>query len=366
VILVCTTLSIALPASAVAGQASPTPPPAGAKWQVEVHGGGLAGGTKPTGHGIDQFPVGAALTPGGGGRGGNSSTRSVSSWYFGDGPVVLNSALGFFGSGTRMTPMDEALQRGIIGSRATGTIGARVSRQVTRRLSAEVDVTYVPSALEVTTDARAAIDATVASFTPAWNAMLATGQTSNRTVSSSVATDDGSNAQTRLTAGVRLDLTPRGHLQPYVVAGAGAVMNHGTPPQAVLTGRYRFDFAGVFPMDETDVVTIRAVTRTTPVVTVGGGAFLGKSPRRGLKVDVRIHAGPSGADTVVDAKPNVLQGSPAFSIFTGGDPGVQFSNNPSATGRQSSLSATTDGLKTLTDDGWKARVHFSVGYLFRF
>ena len=365
VVLTCTALSLAFPTVSGAGQATPRAP-SNSKWQVEIHGGGIVGGNQPAGEGIEQFPVGAAIVTGGGGRGGNSSSRAVSSWYFGDGTTVMNSALSFFGVSTRMSSMDEALRRGAVGSRTGGTVGARVSRRLTPRLAAEVDITYNPNAYQLTDESRTALSATSAAFIPAWQALLATGGTSNRTVTSNLEIDDGNSRQTFVSGGLRFDLKRHGSVQPYVSVGGGAVRNSGIGPTAVLTGRYRFDFANIFPMDESDVVTIRTVTRTTPLVVFGGGAFVGPVPGRGLKIDVRIHAGPSGADTVVDAKPNVLQLSPAFAIFTGGDPGVQFSNNPSVTARQSSLSATTDGLRTFTANGWQSRVHLSVGYVFRF
>ena len=359
-LFVATSLVFAAPA---AGQSSAG---SSSKWQVEIHGGGLAGAASPAGTGISQFPVGPAIVTGGGGRGGNTSSRAVSSWFFGDGATLMNDVNAGFGVTARIAPLDEALRRGIVGPRAGGVMGVRVSRQLSSRMAAEIGINYTPSAMRLTDEGRTAIAATQASFVPAWNALLATGNTSARVVTSGLETDDGGARQTQVTGALRFELRNRGSARPYVTAGGGAILTSGTPPEAVLTGHYSFDFAGSFPMDETDVVRIRAAPReTTWVGLVGGGVTIDTSPRRGWRIDARLLIGRHSPDTVVDAAPTVRVLTPAFSILTGGNPSIQFSNNPSI-GRQSSLSGQTDGLRTFTGDGVRARAHLSVGYFFRF
>ena len=67
--------------------------------------------------------------------------------------------------------MDEALRRGAVGSRTGGTVGARVSRRLTPRFAAEVDITYNPNAYQLTDESRTALSATSAAFIPAWQAL---------------------------------------------------------------------------------------------------------------------------------------------------------------------------------------------------
>jgi len=335
------------------------------KWTLEVHGGFASGIGRASGDGLAQFPTGPAIITGGGGRGGNTSSRAVSSWFFGDGAKLVNQVNAGFGVAARISPLDPALQQGVAERGTGGSFGVRVGRRVTPRLSAEVTVDYSLAPLRLSKNASSAIDETVASFVPAWQALLATGVTSNRSVTSTVDVHAGSDKQIFLTGALKIDFVKAGWFRPYVSVGAGLVSSHGTPPSAVLTGHYHFDFAGSFPIDETDVLNIRTTAAHRAFLGVMGGGIACGSPRRGVRIDARAHLLREATSTWVDAHPATLVLTPAFAIPTGGNPSVQFSNNPS-TDRVSSLSGQTRDLKTFTATGWQRQLNLAVGYYVRF
>jgi hypothetical protein len=100
------------------------------KWDIEVFGGAVLGTTG--GDGTRTLPPAGlpivTSTP-------IFPSREVSSWFFGDGPVLLNDVNEQFGTAGRITPLDPFLVAGEAGG--GGVFGARLRRRVSDRFSAE-------------------------------------------------------------------------------------------------------------------------------------------------------------------------------------------------------------------------------------
>lgn len=339
-------------------QARPAP------WEIEVHAGGRIAGTDPTGGTpIDKFPVGASVPTGAG----TSTTRAVSSWYFGDGAQLLNDTNARLRAGASVTPLDSVLRRQLVERKEKAAIGIRVARYLTSRAAVEFDVDYAPSALEMREGVAEAIEASRASFIPAWLGLLETGFTTNRVVTSNAVITEGDGHDITATGAVRIHFAESGRFRPYVVGGAGASWYRGKLPSATLTGDYGFLFGGVFPMNEHDVATITVKRRDRAMVGLfGAGLEYDFSSRHGLRIDVRADVRPTRIDTIVSARPSVRLQSPDFVISTGTIPSIQFSNS-TLFNRPSSLSGpeVTD-LTTFTGRGTETRVRATVGYVFRF
>lgn len=351
------------PSPAVAQQSRPTE---ASKWEVEVHAGGLFGTNATGGKPISEFPVGASVPT----SALNRTTRAVSSWYFGDGALLLNQVNTAFGVGARMTPLDAAIKQRLAERHRGGSVGFRAGRELTRRFAAEFNFDYGRAPLRMTADAEKAIEDSRASFAPAWIALLATGNTFNRNVTSTSELEAGDGHQIFATGALNIRLGEFGRLQPYVTVGGGGVFSRGTSPRASLTGNYRFDFTNLttpFPMDETDRVTVRVAAPGRAFVGVLGGGFRYLvSPRQGIRADVRLHLGGGAVDTLVDATPSVAVRTPIFAINTPTTPAIQFSNNPQ-TSFQSSLSGpAVDGLRTFVGEGLGIQMNVTAGYFFRF
>jgi opacity protein-like surface antigen len=161
--------ALALTPAVAAAQARNTSGAANRTWEVEVHVGGI-GASNPS-DGETQLPAaGPAFQTTFG-----LPSRRVSSWYFGDGSTLLNSANGTLGVSGRVTPLDSALNAPLVNRKSGVIFGARVGRQLTPRVSAEFSFEYSSSKLELTDDAIAGIEATRASFTAAWNGLMTSG-----------------------------------------------------------------------------------------------------------------------------------------------------------------------------------------------
>jgi len=333
-------------------------------WEIEVHAGGNVISSNPAGGTpIVQFPVGDPVPTGGG----TSFTRAVSSWYFGDGARLLNDVNARFGVLGRITPLDTAVSRAIAERKDGAVYGARVARYLTPRLAVELDVAYAPSKLAFVEGVQPAVDASRATFIPAWRDLLGTGFTFNTNVTSTAAFEGGTGHDITTTGALRFHVADVHGWRPYITGGAGAIVYSGHAPSATLTGQYSFLFANTFPINERDVATVSVRTKDRVAVGLaGGGVEYDFSPRHGLRADARVEFHPSRVDTVLSAKPSVTLQSPAFVIVTGALPAIQFSNS-TIFNRASSLSGpeVTD-LEAFKGTGTRTRVRVSLGYVIRF
>jgi hypothetical protein len=346
---------------------APAAPLTGPKWELDAHAGGGFRNQPTSGTRISAFPAGESFP--------TSSfrpSRYASSWYFGDGALLINEiAAAFIGTSaaaTRLTPLDPVLTAAGVKRQGGGVVGVRLGRRLTPRLSAELEIDSMAGSLKMTDSALEGLEATRASFTPMWNALIATGTGIflNPSVSStSTLAPKANSRETSVTGAVTFALRSNGRLTPYATAGAGVLLRSGDLPTATLTGSYQFRFLGTAPFNESDVVKVHfAMKDSVPVGLFGGGVKYALSPRQGLRADLHVHLSPNSIDTLVDASPSAVFGSPAFVIASGTSPSLVFSNT-SATRSNLTGPAITD-LKTFTGSGLNVRTNVTVGYFVRF
>jgi hypothetical protein len=370
-IFVCVmTFSGAWPA---AGQTTQTP-----KWELEFHGGGLFS-TNPTGGAISlPAPGQPFMTVAATATTSPLPSRYEPSWYFGDGTLLFNQAATALGQlPDQIVPLDPVLA-GPLGERRDGaSVGVRVSRVLTPRVTAELSVDYGFAALRITPAHAEVIEATRASFIQAWRGVILFNR--NRVLNSLTSTAtlaDGSARQVFTSGAVNINLTTSGALIPYVTVGAGVASLTGDLPSAELTGNYQFLLGSGPPIDETDTVTVHdARTRHTLAGVLGGGVKYHISSRWGLRFDARVALSKAVANTDLDATPNVARLTPAGRGALGGSPSIQFSNNftdpvtsmgVTAVAASSLMGPPLSGHRTFTGSGITSQANVTIGVFWRF
>ena len=158
-------MTIVFAARSAQGQTTQTP-----KWEVEIHSGGLFS-TNPTGGTVGlpapgqpfmTVPATPTTAP--------LPSRYEPSWYFGDGTLLFNQAAIALGQlPDQIVPLDSVLARPLGEHRGGGSVGVRVSRVLTPRVTAELSVDYGSATLRITPANREAIETTRASFIQAWS-----------------------------------------------------------------------------------------------------------------------------------------------------------------------------------------------------
>jgi hypothetical protein len=305
-------------------------------WEIEVHAGvsiaGQATDAKTTIPAPGESFTTRNVRP----------SRYISSWYFGDGAVFLNQWAAAFTNIpriNRITPLDPVLTGAAARSSNIGNIGFRVGRRLTPRFTAEVNLDYGPSSLDLSDGALGDIEASRATFASVWSEGLNPPfPFVNAAISSSSEIVEGSGGQIMATGALRVKLRSTGALVPYVTGGLGGVFNYGRAPSATLKGTYSMGFSGaqlegqvppgtVVTYNEADTVTVRFVRPEGALVgLVGGGFEYDLSTRRGFRVDLRLHLRPNAVDTEVSASPAVTTRTPAATFASGTTPSVQHSN----------------------------------------
>jgi hypothetical protein len=100
-------------------------------------------------------------------------SRYEPSWYFGDGTLLFNQAATALGQlPDLIVPLDSVLAGPLGAHRGGGSVGVRVSRVLTSRLTAEFSVDYGFATLRITPANGEAIETTRASFIQAWSVIL--------------------------------------------------------------------------------------------------------------------------------------------------------------------------------------------------
>ena len=334
-------------------------------WTVEVHIGTATGGTGSGNPGAD-FPIGQTLVTTATGP----TSRAVSSWLFGDGATTLNSVNAAHNDSERVAPLDSMLRSMAVGQSAGPVFGVRVNRALGNRWAIEFAVDDVPAGVEFTDDASEAISEAATSFGQAWEAVRAfTPSASNIAITATSAVTEASGGEVRATAALRYLILSGNRVTVSVLGGLGAAISHGSLPSASLEAGYRFTFANQFPIDELDQTTVR-VTRSgkSSLVTVfGAGMDWALGSNRGLRLDGRIAIAKNQLSLVVDTNPAVAIATPAFAVSTFTSPSLQWSNNPAATGRISTLSGVPlQGFETFIGDGSVSRFSLTIGHFWRF
>src|SRR5262245_3755504 len=138
------------------------------RWEIEGYAGGLA--QAASAGSVTIPPPGAALvtsTP-------TFPARAISSWLFGDGAALLNGVLAEFGRWSRITPLDPAFAP--LPSTHPAAFGVRVRRRLNARASLEFSVDALAgSPIRNNGALKDAVDATRASFTPAFRDLFTSG-----------------------------------------------------------------------------------------------------------------------------------------------------------------------------------------------
>ena len=351
-------LSIAIAAPAWAqGTASPR------RWSIEVYGGGAIGQTPATGSALPEFPAGAILTTDA------APSRVVPSWYFGDGARLFNEVNASFASlfnqpFPAIVPLDDTLRSASARRGSGSSFGFRLTRRVTSRVDVEFSIGVANGTFELTDEARAAIEATRASFQEAFEGLFALMPQANLRITSTIEASGNDVRQSSIGGAVNVRLLQRGRLGTHVSAGVARVTNGGGSPQVRLRGNYQFRFLGEFPFNETDAVTISFVDREHATVgLVGGGLTCDLGARHGIRADARLQLGGSRIETSVDAVAAKVSGAPNLFLPSETSPSIQFSNVNTI---NSSLAGRLNALKTFTGDGTDTRLLLTVGYFVRF
>ena len=282
---------------------------AGGKWEVEVHGGGMLL-SNPTGGTVSLPPPGAVFTTA---VANPSESRREPSWYFGDGALLFNQAVAALAQlPGRIVPLDPVLGRSLGDRMSGGSLGIRVSRTLTTRLSTELSIDYGVKRLRIAPENGEALEATRASFIPAFEGMIRFNP--NRvlnSVTSSATLEDGGAREIVSSGALLINLRTGGTVIPYAAIGAGLVSITGDMPSVVMLGNYQFRLPAGPPVDETDNVTVSdGRDRHTAAGILGGGVKYNVSSRWGLRFDARVTISKSNAITILDATPSVALGIP--------------------------------------------------------
>lgn len=327
------------------------------KWEVEGYGGAVAGQTASVGS-VTLPPAGAPLVT----SNPIFPSRETPSWFFGDGATLLNAVNSAFERSERIVPLDAAF--GPLEPSRGPAFGGRVRRGLSVRYALELSVDA-----QTSSGSRAALAAIVeasrASFTAAFDDLIASGPFTGASVAANASTQAGSRRDIAVTGALVRTFRPSRALAPYVTVGAGVIAGTGSLPSASLDARYRFSVLGEVPIDETDRVALRYARGAAFAGVIGGGVRRDLSGPWALRIDARVLLGPDTTRVVVDAQPSSVRGVPAGFIESFTNPGIQFSNDP-ATGRRSSLGgAGLQGFEVFSG-GFQARTLITVGFARRF
>ena len=336
------------------------------KLTIELYGGGSVASGSSSGTPIAGFPVGTPFTLASG-----QPSRAVSSWFFGDGALLLNQVLAQFATNAattfpRIASLDDALRSGG-GKQGSGALfGLRVGGAVTEKISLEFGIERGLAKMELSDAFSNALQEASDTFEESFTALLSTAPLTNLSVNSTVTSRDSSSAQTRFSAALKWTVYGGGRLQAYLAGGGGVIINSGDAPQSVLNGRYTFRFFGQFPMDESDrVVVTLDQKKTNPMGLVGAGFTYDLSSSSGLRADVRLLLSSMKDRVTMTTAPGVVAGTPTQVLTTAANinPGLQFSTQ---SGVRSSLSGPNENLTIFTGSGLSKQIAFSLGIFKRF
>jgi hypothetical protein len=343
---------------------APTPrPPDTSRWEIEFRARyGLESVVSSGGSGALPGPGESFMTAG------NTQTRRVPSWMFGDGAALLNDVLASFGRSERITPLDGVLTSAGVDHATSHGVGVRVSRRWRPKVWIEADVDYGRATFTLLPSAIAGVVASADSFASAFAGLAASAQGAaflNPQLSSGFLLADGQGHEILATGALVFEFAPNARLKPYVVGGGGVAVAIGQAIADIET-RYRFDLPSGGVIDETDRVGVRFAGGLGFVALGGGGVRFALSRRTGIRGDVRAHFVQDHVHTLVSTGAASVASLPADAIWSTLTPGIQFVTHPS-TGLESNLSAPAlSGFRTLRGSTLHPRVGASVGFYFRF
>jgi hypothetical protein len=379
--------AVLLVSLATTALAQPVDPGPAGIWELSFHAGGLIS-TSPSG-GTLTLPAGnssVSLATGGTGR-------RISSWFFGEGAQLMNDVNSRLGVSQQITPLDAVLQAPIVQHQGKMALGFRLARGLSRRLTAEITIEYSPIGVRAADAVAGGLAATRSSFVTAMRPLIGSAAPnaffSPFTTNSSVGHGTGGELVT--IGALRVALTPVRRLTPFVVGGVGLASRSGELPAARIDGDYgtTFGFPGcVCTLREHDEIQVRVEAPARGLLgMLGAGVdfqpalrFWRGSPqnrsRWGIRVDARLHLGATKSETFIDARPSITVGPPnednpdypySGVLVVGTSPSAQFSNNPQASGFESTLTGQPlTNVRVFSGSGLRTRVALSTGVFVRF
>jgi hypothetical protein len=378
-LVLCAGILAAVPATVFAQAPVPAE-----RWEVAVHLGGLA----PT-----NLRGGVSTVPAAGGPlaiAGRGAGARVPSWLFGDGVELLNAVSGMFGRSSRATPLEAALAQPLTHEKPRVNVGGRIGRVLTPRLTVELSMDYSPDRTEIRESVSEGLrQALVSSATTMRDVVFAaSGYPAEQVAEVTFRAGQGGHVLT--TGTVKVGFGPIGRVRPFASGGAGVASRFGKVPRAVLEHRYYFRSGHFFPFEfeEVDLVTVRAAPASHMFVAVVGGGLdiqpglelwrgaARNTSRWGIRVEGRVFLSGAATETQLDAHPSVVttaerygpnDGLSANVFVTGDAAAIQFSNDPSLTGFESTLGgAPMNGSGVFRDRGTRVRVVVTSGLFVRF
>jgi hypothetical protein len=342
-----------------------TPAPADAqprRWEIEFHVGDGPVSDLPDDGSVSLPPAGPPFTTVVG-----TPSRRASSFYFGDGALLLNQVNAALGLVPAIVPLDPLLQGFLFERERGASLGFRLSRAITGRFGVEFSLDYERGRLSLPPSVVTGVEATRASFVPVLGALIGTGPFEAPTVTSSSSLEEKTVSQVLTTGALTVNLLTSGRAIPYLTAGAGFAAHTGGMPRASLEGSYRFQALGSIPVHETDTVALRTEINEGAVGVFGGGFKFSLSRRWGVRFDVRAFVNEVSIVTMLDAHSSTAASSTtsAGAAASLSEPSLQFSNN-SALGLSSLSSQPLNGFRTFEASGWQSRTIVSGGAFLRF
>jgi len=348
------------------GVAMATPADAGQGWEIEVHGGALissnptAGSTAlpPPNPPVPFIPPNPAFIQ-----------EPVPSWFFGDGATILSRAVPAR-LGAAIVPLDSVLKSRFVERGSGGSLGLRIDRSLSPRLTAEASIDWANGQLALLARSNETIKASEASFLTTWNALLSIFPGLDEVVRSDADVTGKSGSQVLTTGTLLINIESRHNFTPYVALGAGYIASNAGP-LLTLTGNYHFAFpvglptTGLLQIDQTDTVIVQSTAKNTVTWVVGGGLKYAVSNRWGVRVDVRDHINRDVIQTTVSAAPSSAStvGASALTLGFGSGETLVFSTNPDF---RSTLSSTVTDFRTFKGTGIVNQVNASAGIFWRF
>jgi opacity protein-like surface antigen len=299
-------------------------------------------------------------------------TRYVPSYYFGDGAALANQTIDQAPAGTpqsHIVPLDSVLTTPSALRGSGWGYGVRIGHTVTQHALVEFSADIGAAHTSLTSDARAQIETTRASYQSTLGALLTGPNVSNTMVTSTATINDNVGSQLITSAVVNLNPGTFDGVTPYFTIGAGTNLVRGAQPTVTLIGDYRVTLiSSGAPIHETDTVQVTFKSDSAVVEILGGGVQVRVAHRYGIRGDVRVHIAELGGGTTVkvDANPVVqTDGTPKGLLPRASVPGINFSNIAGPSASQSTL-AFGGGFETFNSTGHQHSVTASVGWFVRF
>ena len=334
----------------------PSSQPAGSRWEISFHGGLQLAGTTPKGTSQTPFPGPTFVM-----ADGTTPTRAVSSWYFGDGTVLLNQVLALRGIGS-LRPLERPGWP--VTSQSGAEVGVRIARHLKGSMWFEASVDFGLQGLRFDDATRDRVEAARAGFETAFTSLAASAAS---IISASTVTSTSSFAsggRRLLVSGVVQYRGAERPVRPVVLAGMGLASTIGNPATLTLTGIYRFTTPAQAVIEETDTIRLHYDASSSVVWILGGGMMHDLSRSSAYRVEFRVLASSTKLSAHLDAVPSRVTASPGgVLVLNATNPGLQFSSSSTI---QPSLNAVRTGFAAFTGEGSSYQLVMSASYVRRF